>query len=155
MTMYRQMEGMEGGRSVFVDERGVRARRVAWAGRVCAAGFALYLVAVVASLVGAPWVPKAGLPGVNSALPVHTSPRVTLPESALRLPSPIPAATPAAPTKSATTTVRTNTTRPPAGVTTTSAPTTTTTTRPGNRPTTSTTVAPGNSGTAPGHSRKP
>ena len=150
MTMYGQMEG---GRSVFVDERGVRARRIAWAGRVCAAGFALYLAAVVASLVGASWVPKVGLPGVNSALPVHTSTRVTLPESALRLPSPVPAATPAVQTKSSATTVRTNTTRP--GVTTTTAPTTTTTTKPGNRSTTSTSVAPGNSGTAPGHSRKP
>lgn len=148
------------GTAVFVDGTGNRPRRVALVGRVLAAGTLMYLVLVVASLVGAPWVPRLALPTVGPApRTVHATPAVTLPPSAHRQatpsltpvtvphpPSGVPSTVaPAAGSTARATTggavVPATTTPPPAPVRGSSG-----TTVPGASPTS---TPPGHSGTAP------
>lgn len=96
--MYRDVEVLDlvssrsstGGTPVFVDPHGRRARWTSVAGRLAGGATVLYLVLVVASLVGAPWVPRVGLPSVGPApRTVHATSAVTLPASAPRQAPPI------------------------------------------------------------------
>ena len=172
-TMYRDVEVVDlvpsrsssGGKPVFVDPHGRRARWTGVVGRLAAGATVLYLILVVASLVGAPWVPRVGLPSVGPApRTVHTTPAVTLPKSAQRQSPPNLTRTTLAPASPVTTPAGssgggTAVTGPPA----TAARTATTsvpTSQPRNAPTTTTpsrstgtTAPPGRSGTAPGKGR--
>lgn len=167
--MYRDVEVLDlvssrpstAGKPVFVDPHGRRARWTGVAGRLAGGATVLYLILVVASLVGAPWVPRVGLPSVGPApRTVHTTSAVTLPASAQRQAAPNLART-----TTTTTSVRppattaagggapgTNVTTSPAtaahSAPTTTAPVRTTTTTPSHSA--ATTAPPGRSGTAPG-----
>ena len=148
------------GTPVFVDGSGSRSRRVALAGRVLATGTLAYLVLVVASLVGAPWVPRLALPTVGpTPRTVHAAPAVTLPATAQRQATPrlTKVSAPQAPNGAATTVA------PAVGSTARTTPVgavpATTALAPGQvrgspsttvaATTATTTTAPGHSGTAP------
>ena len=147
-----------GGTPVFVDPHGRRARWTSVAGRVAGGATVLYLVLVVASLVGAPWVPRVGLPSVGPApRTVHTTSAVTLPASAPRQAPPILGhpATGSTPTTAVTGARSSVVSTSPV----TSAHTAVTTAAPGQTRTSTTTTPlrsvptttpPGRSGTAPG-----
>jgi hypothetical protein len=54
------------GRPVFVSESPRRAQLARWSGRIGGLAALAYIVVTVASLVGAPWVPRLALPGVGA-----------------------------------------------------------------------------------------
>ena len=77
-------------REVFVDEQGRRARWAGWAGRAFAGAAMLYLIMMVASMVGAPWVPRLSITGLGPALPPGRQlATLGLPPSATRIPAPV------------------------------------------------------------------
>lgn len=165
--MYRDVEVLDlvssrpsaGGTPVFVDPHGRRARWATGAGRLAAGATVLYLGLVVASLVGAPWVPRVGLPNVGPApRTVHNTSAVTLPASAPRQAIPLlgPPAKAATPTtaltgagaRSSVVTSPPATAARPVGTTAPGQVRTSTTTTPLRSSVT--TSPPGRSGTAPG-----
>lgn len=135
---------------VFVDESGRRARWVVLFGRLVGGVCLIYVALVIASLLGAPWVPHEALPTVGPSLRANSP--VTLPRTAGRQPAPSLVAPHTTTTQQATIR-RPTTTIAPQGTS------TTTVTAPGHSsrttttivsPATTTTTPPGHSGTAPG-----
>ena len=156
--------GTGGAHAVFVDDRGWRVRWLKWAGRAVAASAGVWLGLLVASLVGASWVPHLSLPAVGPSLGARTptgGAGVKLPPSAPVIPAPNLTAVVPAPTRAG---VSVTTTAPSTGtVVAPAAPAATTpvSTAPGSSGSTpaasrkgaATTTPPGHSGTAPGRTK--
>ena len=77
-------------RAVFVDELGRRARWAGWAGRAITGLSVLYLATMVATMVGAPWVPQLSITGLGPVLaPPRQPTTLALPPTATRIPGPV------------------------------------------------------------------
>ena len=106
-------------RPVFVDDRGVRARRLRYVGRGLAMLAVAYLAMLVAGLAGASWVPPVALPGIGPVVPGPAP--ATAPHLGARS-VPLPRTVVTSPARAARTTATTTRATSQAGTTATTGP---------------------------------